>query len=209
MRCIHERKLLEEKLFAAELTDALTGLTNRRAFMTMLGHVISHRKHGCVALFEIDHFRAINLRFGQSVGDDVLVVFARLLQESTGRQDTISRVGSHTLGVLFPGARIHRAEAVCRDIVATLSEARDSRHSPGLTITASAGLSANVGSVDETIRNAELAKLLAKAKGRNRLELAGHSSSRMETTKTTNPCVNLHPVCWNEPGQLQPRYCAA
>lgn len=171
MRSIEERRSYEERLFAASMTDPLTGLTNRRAFVAMLRHMVDQRIGGWLALFDIDHFRAINMRYGQAVGDEVLVVFADFLRSLLRREDIISRIGGESLGVLLPGSDEGQAQAICQRIIDTLAEIRQA--SGGLRITASAGLSPIARTVDHTIKRAEIALFLAKAKGRNRLEMDG------------------------------------
>ena len=103
MRDVHERRMLEDKLFAARLTDPLTGLTNRIAFDDMLKHVAAHRIAGCLGLFGIDHFRAINHRLGHDFGNDVLKGFAEVLRTVMRTGDTLSRIGDAQFAVLFLG----------------------------------------------------------------------------------------------------------
>lgn len=171
MRSVEERRVYEERLFAAEMTDPLTGLTNRRAFVAMLGHLVDRGVGGCLAIFDIDHFKSINMQFGQSVGDDVLVVFADFLRTVMRAQDIISRIGGESIGVLLPGAPPDRAEAICARILLSLSEIRQSAGAGSFSVTASAGVARIGNSLDDTIRRAELALFIAKAKGRNRLEM--------------------------------------
>jgi diguanylate cyclase (GGDEF)-like protein/PAS domain S-box-containing protein len=171
MRSIEERRALEEQLFAAAMTDPLTGLTNRKAFIEMLRHLVDHRVGGCLALFDIDHFKTINMQYGQSIGDEVLVVFSDLLRAMMRSDDIISRVGGESIGVLLPKARPDEAEAICARVIAALSEIRQTAGSKGLAITASAGVARIEGSLDDTVKRAELALFFAKAKGRNRLEM--------------------------------------
>ncbi|MEO5587722.1 MAG: GGDEF domain-containing protein [Novosphingobium sp.] len=171
MRSVEERRALEEQLFAAAMTDPLTGLTNRRAYIAMLQHLVDHRVGGCLAIFDIDNFKAINMQHGQSVGDEVLVVFSDLLRTMMRSDDIISRVGSECLGVLLPRARADEAEAICARVITTLSEIRQTAGSKRFSITASAGVARIAGSVDDTLKRAELALFFAKAKGRNRLEM--------------------------------------
>jgi diguanylate cyclase (GGDEF)-like protein/PAS domain S-box-containing protein len=171
MRNIEERRRLEDKLFAAAMTDPLTGLTNRRAFVAMLQHLVDRSIEGCVAMFEIDHFKTINMRYGQAMGDEVLIVFADLLRTLMRSEDIVSRIGGQTLGVLLPRLAPEQAETLCRRIVQTLSEVQNTASSGTFCITASAGLARIDGSLDETIKRGELALFMAKAKGRNRLEI--------------------------------------
>lgn len=171
MRSIEERRALEEQLFAAAMTDPLTGLTNRKAFIAMLQHLVDHRVGGCLALFDIDHFKTINMQHGQSVGDEVLVAFSDLLRAMMRSDDIVSRIGSESLGVLLPRAAPDQAEAICARVITALSEIRQTAGSNGLSITASAGVARIEGSLDDTLKRAELALFFAKAKGRNRLEM--------------------------------------
>lgn len=173
MRSIATRKTLEERLFAAEHTDALTGLTNRRAFVTMLDYLIANAARGCLALFDIDHFMAINMRCGQAAGDEVLVVFADLLRTMLRRDDIVSRVSGERFAVLLPDAEPAEAADLCEAVIATLTDIRRSIGTGELAITTSAGLCPIGGSLDQTLKRAELALFTAKARGRCRLELGG------------------------------------
>lgn len=170
VRSIEERRGLERKLFAASLTDPLTGLTNRSAFVTMVRHLLEGQVACCLALFDIDHFKAINLRCGQAAGDAVLVAVAGFLRSLTRSEDIISRIGSESFGILLPRVQLEVAEATCREVVRTLSDISGAAGKVSLPVTVSAGLTRIDGSLDETMKRAELALAVAKAKGRNRLE---------------------------------------
>jgi diguanylate cyclase (GGDEF)-like protein/PAS domain S-box-containing protein len=170
LRDIDERKRHEQELFAAEMTDPLTGLTNRRAFMTMLEHLIECDMPGSMVLLDIDHFRAINMKHGHSVGDEVLLLFADSVRRLARSSDIVSRVGGEALGILMPGTSLAQAEANCQRIVSAVGELRQDVAGTRIAITASAGVSRIVGTLDATIQRAEMALFLAKAKGRNRLE---------------------------------------
>ena len=172
MRCIEEMRDLEKRLFEAEMTDSLTGLTNRRAFTAMLQHLVDDEAGGCMAVFDIDNFRAVNMRYGQSVGDRLLIAFADFLRELTRTQDILSRVGGESFGILFPEADLTEAEELCRAIVETLAELGHVNAPRGLSLTTSAGLARIGHSLDHTIKSAELAVFFAKARGRNCLALA-------------------------------------
>jgi diguanylate cyclase (GGDEF)-like protein len=171
MRSIEERRIFEDRLFAAEMTDPLTGLTNRRAFIAMLGHLVEEGSGGCLALFTIDNFKAINRRYGQAVGDEVLVVFSDLVRTLMRRDDIISRTGSDSLAVLLPGTSPEEARAICQPVIDTLTEVRRSGRGEGMFIIASGGVARIAGSLDEVLKRAEAALLFARANGRNRLEL--------------------------------------
>ena len=171
MRSIQERRTFEERLFVAAMTDTLTGLTNRSAFVSMLQHLVETQIGGWLAMFDIDHFKAINMRYGHAVGDQLLVAFSELVRAFTRSDDIISRIGGESFGILLPCAPFDHAEAICRGIVAALAETSGVSGGDCLPITVSAGLARIGASLDQTIRAAELALTVAKAKGRNRLEV--------------------------------------
>ncbi len=189
VRSIEERRRLERELFVASATDPLTGLTNRQAFMQMLQHVIDQQIEGCLAMFDIDQFKALNLRHGQSFGDDVLVVFAELVRTLMRCDDIVSRIGGGRLGVLMPGASPAEAEAVCQRIVGTLAEISESLGSQGIPITASAAVAQIGRSLDDTIGRAELALTFAKGSGRSRL--AADYSARSPWSDTSRTARRL------------------
>ncbi|MDE2405945.1 MAG: GGDEF domain-containing protein [Sphingomonadales bacterium] len=172
MRCREERRVFEDRLFAAEMSDPLTGLTNRRAFIAMLRHLVDERIDASLAILGIDHFRAMNMRHGQSFGDEVVAAVAELVQTVVRRQDIVSRIGGGSLGVLLPGATAEQAAGICRRVVDTLAELGRASRSDSFAITASAGVTAVGGTLDKTLKRAEMALFMARAKGCSRLELA-------------------------------------
>ncbi len=81
------------------MTDPLTGLYNRRGFYEQLTY-IKNLKNQCAIAVDIDHFKAINDRFGHSTGDDVLVHTADLLRLTCRKEDVISRFGGEEFVIL-------------------------------------------------------------------------------------------------------------
>ncbi len=171
MRNVDEMRSLSERLFTATYTDPLTGLTNRTAFISMLEHMLEARMDGCLGLFSIDFFRTINMQYGQSVGDEVLTVFADLLRELLRTEDIISRIGSERFAVILPRVTPAEAEAICRRVVTTLAELKQTVGASHFAMTVSASVANIGGTLDSTIERAEMALFVAKAKGRNRLEM--------------------------------------
>ncbi len=174
MRCIDDKKSFERQLFVATMTDQLTGLTNRKAFLSMLDHLVDDGTAGCLVVFDIDHFKAINLRYGPSVGDTVLVAFAEFVRSSVRDTDIISRIAGESIGVILTGVDTAQAHAICSRIVADIAEISRGHMADNIPVTASAGVARITTSADDTLRRAELALTLAKAKGRNCLETEGH-----------------------------------
>jgi diguanylate cyclase (GGDEF)-like protein len=171
MRSIEDRRMLENRLFVAAMTDPLTGLTNRAAFTRMLAHLVESGAPGHLALFDLDHFRTINLRHGHSGGDRVLVAFARLLQSLLRADDILSRIDGGTFGVLLPDADARQATIACGRVVGAMGDMAAGVHR-GHRLSASAGIAPFIASADRTLREAELALIAAKAHGRARVENA-------------------------------------
>ncbi len=169
-RSIDDRRVLEDRLFVAAMTDPLTRLTNREAFVRMLGHLVESDAAGHVALFDLDHFRTINLRHGHSGGDLVLVAFARLLRSLLRADDIVSRIGGGTFGVLLPEVDAATAHTACARVIGAMGELNEGANRQPLT--ASAGVARFAVSADASLREAELALLAAKSRGRNRVERA-------------------------------------
>ncbi len=91
-------KRAEAELRRYAETDQLTGLLNRRSFNLRLDTALEEfaagaRTGGCVALFDIDHFKPINDAYGHDVGDEVLVELARRLSAVLGPDDFAARLG--------------------------------------------------------------------------------------------------------------------
>jgi diguanylate cyclase (GGDEF)-like protein len=98
---LHDQR---EQLATLSLTDSLTGLPNRRAFVTrfpqMLG--LAERGHAiALVLLDVDRFKSINDRYGHGVGDQVLLALAQSLKELTRRADLAARLGGDEFAVLL------------------------------------------------------------------------------------------------------------
>jgi len=113
---ITRRKELEAELERFARTDELTGLLNRRAFFERVESVLAEARmttpHTSVALalLDLDHFKAINDRYGHAVGDAVLQYVSTLLQEASEGCAALGRIGGEEFAVLFSGQS--RATAV-------------------------------------------------------------------------------------------------
>ncbi|HEX3859840.1 MAG TPA: GGDEF domain-containing protein, partial [Pseudolabrys sp.] len=91
----------------AATTDHLTGLCNRRAFLenaqTLCGFQAKRKEPVTLMMFDLDHFKSINDRFGHGIGDDVLRVFASVARSSMRANDVIGRLGGEEFAAIVPG----------------------------------------------------------------------------------------------------------
>jgi PAS domain S-box-containing protein/diguanylate cyclase (GGDEF)-like protein len=104
---ITERKLLEEKLHAALITDELTGLYNRRGFFERSDEELwSAPRRGETALLflvKLDDMKRINDIVGHKAGDAIITNVGRMLQETFRGQDVIGRIGGVEFAILATG----------------------------------------------------------------------------------------------------------
>jgi diguanylate cyclase (GGDEF)-like protein/PAS domain S-box-containing protein len=104
MRDISERLAHERQLQELALTDSLTGLTNRRAFLVNLeqahARACRHQTELIVLYADIDGFKSINDTYGHTAGDAVLVQVADRLRAQFRTEDTIGRLGGDEFAVI-------------------------------------------------------------------------------------------------------------
>src|SRR5690606_12350973 len=108
VRDISERKQREVALEKLAATDTLTGLPNRRSFLSRLSEAARDAQHragaaGVVMMLDIDHFKRVNDTWGHAVGDEVLQHFAEVVRQSLRRGDAAGRLGGEEFAVLLPG----------------------------------------------------------------------------------------------------------
>jgi len=87
-------------------TDSLTGLMNRRAFLSVLeqelDRVTRGGEHALLLALDIDHFKRVNDRYGHPAGDHVLRVVTKRLREAVRPMDNVARIGGEEFAVLCP-----------------------------------------------------------------------------------------------------------
>jgi diguanylate cyclase (GGDEF)-like protein len=105
-------------------TDALTRISNRRAFFEAASLELERvRRHGrplTVAYADIDEFKLVNDRAGHAAGDALLVAVARTLRGATRALDTVARLGGDEFGVILPETDAAVAEAILTRLRAQL-----------------------------------------------------------------------------------------
>jgi diguanylate cyclase (GGDEF)-like protein/PAS domain S-box-containing protein len=123
---ITDRKELEAQLLHRALHDSLTGLPNRFLFRDRLRHALDrgHREHTptCVLLIDLDHFKAVNDRFGHPVGDQVLVGFAQRLRSVLRASDTAARQGGDEFSIVCENTDRSHAEILADRLRAAIRE---------------------------------------------------------------------------------------
>jgi diguanylate cyclase (GGDEF)-like protein len=153
--------------------DWLTGLHNRRYLARELQRLSQERLSGplSLAVLDIDHFKAINDRFGHAAGDHVLVRVARRLCDVLRGSDSVVRSGGEEFLVLMPRTDAHAATACAERIRQALVVEDWERIAPGLTLTTSVGLATTEHPTDleALVKLADQRLYEAKNAGRDRI----------------------------------------
>lgn len=162
---------------ALAVTDALTGLYNRRYFdrhlNVLLGKAQEQDRDMALMILDIDHFKAVNDTHGHDIGDAVLREFSARLKRNIRGVDLACRFGGEEFVVLMPDTDIGQAEAVAERVRQSMAEkAFDVGAVRPLSVTVSVGVSIKESFVDtpeSLIKRADVALYRAKREGRNRV----------------------------------------
>ena len=174
----------------------MTNLLNRKAFDKTLTqihskehqNIITRSKHHYVylALIDIDHFKRVNDQFGHLYGDEILINFARLMEQSFRRQDWIFRYGGEEFAVIIEDVSAQHIEMVLN----RFREKIQQHHFPFIgSITISIGCAhvESGGASPLTVDKADKALYYSKEHGRNRVSVFEKLVSKGELVELTTP----------------------
>ncbi len=153
--------------------DDLTGLLNRRRMTTLLADATAEGGW-CLALLDLDHFKAINDRHGHGVGDRVLAEFAATATASLRDGDLLARWGGEEFLLALHDATVDQARHRLGRLADALDDGRFLADHPEVEVRFSAGLVAATpgATLHDLLERADEALYRAKAGGRARVELA-------------------------------------
>lgn len=170
-----EREEAVEKLQEYANRDGLTGIANRRFFESRLrDEFLRWQRYGgelSVLLFDLDHFKDINDRFGHAVGDTVLRVMAQRVADAVRVQDIFGRFGGEEFALLLPCTPLADAMIVAEKVRMTICDTPVEAEGVRVPVTASVGGAAarpGLPSYEVLINEADAALYSAKRQGRNR-----------------------------------------
>jgi diguanylate cyclase (GGDEF)-like protein/PAS domain S-box-containing protein len=174
-RMIEARELAETAQHDA-LTDALTGLPNRRHFDAALdGRLENLRRYGWpfgLLIADIDHFKRINDEYGHDAGDSALRMVAATLAGGVRRGDLAARWGGEEFAILVQGDMLERTAERLRVLVAR-SLVRHDGHEIAARISLGGTLAEALDTSATLLARADQALYDAKESGRNRVVIAG------------------------------------
>jgi diguanylate cyclase (GGDEF)-like protein/PAS domain S-box-containing protein len=161
----------EDELARRAVTDALTGLPNRRAFDERLALLVAEGTRGrafALVLGDVDHFKKVNDTYGHSVGDEVLTHVGQVLRQSVRCTDFVGRYGGEEFCVLFSDVDEQVAVRLADNLRLSLTQ-----QTCRVPVTCSFGICTNrPGERTDgaaLIRGADRALYAAKNQGRNRV----------------------------------------
>jgi len=171
------------QLATASATDYLTGLLNRRAFDAAFLRQVARAERGrlplTLVLFDLDHFKQVNDRFGHAAGDEALCDFAALLTRELRSGDTLARIGGEEFAVVLFSADategVAFAERIGRDL-----EQSPARERPAMSVSAGVvSLSPEQQTPSSLLVAADRALYAAKEAGRHRVGVWAQGSIRI------------------------------
>lgn len=153
--------------------DVLTGLLTRRAFLLQFRQHLAEAKRferdECCILFDLDHFKLINDRFGHTAGDRLLQHVAVICKEDLRQMDVVGRIGGEEFAILLPDVSLEAAFGVAERLRTRIARPLPFE-SCVLHVTSSFGvtaLSASDDTIQATLQRADSALYVAKER-RNR-----------------------------------------
>ena len=174
-----ERTELKHKINS--LVDPLSGVANRRAFLDGAAELLQHQQAEAeplaVMLFDLDHFKQINDRFGHAVGDTVLQTFARTATNTLGSDILFARIGGEEFAACMPVGDLDEAFAVADRVRRNFAAAAARFGNTELLPSVSGGVTLGCdpdAEVVELLSIVDRALYRAKEHGRNRIEMEIH-----------------------------------
>lgn len=158
------------------MTDALTGIANRKMFDAMLRRTAAEAMETgeplCLALTDIDFFKKFNDTYGHQTGDQVLKLVARIMKENVKGRDLAARYGGEEFGVILPQTAIADARTVCEQIRNGVASKRIRNRQTGeemgnITLSLGIALFRPGEPLSELIHRADEGLYFAKRNGRN------------------------------------------
>ena len=158
--------------------DPLTGLGNRREFTSLARRRLRRERDDgtptAMLIFDLDNFKRVNDRFGHAMGDRVLQLFAVAAHQSLRPTDIVGRLGGEEFAALLSVADTADAIAIAERMRVTFATAARTVDDLLVAATVSVGVAVAHGDEDlpKLLGRADEALYQAKARGRNRVEVA-------------------------------------
>ena len=189
-RANEELRLANERMSRLVQYDEKTHLHNYRHFTQRLQEEFKRvKRYGpnlTLVMFDLDHFKSVNDRFGHLAGDQVLVSFGRIMSRSARETDIIARYGGEEFTILLPHTSASQGKRLA-ERVRRSTESFDFPEASGdgpVSITVSAGVATfpindRIQEAEHLVAAADNALYRAKAAGRNRTHVDERSLANL------------------------------
>lgn len=168
---------VNKRLSELSMTDPLTSLFNKRYLMERFHEEIERAKRyeypiACLKI-DVDNFKAVNDRFSELQGNQILQQIAVIMKNSNRVVDIIARISGEKFLLILPQTNLGGAETVGQRLKQLIEETRFIRNAPDFSVTVSIGVSAystdEINTKEELLQATEQALEEAKSKGSNQL----------------------------------------
>lgn len=162
----------------ASREDFLTKLFNKRAieeYMSLKEAEFERHGHSfCVAMLDLDHFKAVNDTYGHEAGDAVLIAFAKILKDEARTSDIVGRFGGEEFLAILGDTDLEGAKIFCEKVRAHVEQAHFMYQGQRIAVSVSIGVAerSDYPSLKGLVKGADEHLYDAKRKGRNRVEPA-------------------------------------
>jgi diguanylate cyclase (GGDEF)-like protein len=166
-----------ERLERLATTDEMTGICNRRHFLTLAEtewrRFQEEREPLALLILDVDLFKSINDRFGHNVGDAVIKSVARICQDEKRAADILARIGGEEFVLLLPATRRDDAIGFAEKLRQRVEAEPFAADGESMILTISIGVAeaeADMAGIGDLMKCADQALYDAKRGGRNRVE---------------------------------------
>lgn len=187
-------------------TDELTQLCNRRHFVDMAERAIHQwpkPASTCLLMFDVDYFKTINDNYGHDIGDRVLQLIAEIARKEMRHSDVLARFGGEEFIALLENTQLQDSLMIAERIRCSIQkQALYVTPDQKIQFTISIGiaeLESHQQTLENLIKQADIALYQAKKTGRNRIKVYQPQMREQSKSSTTNPWGVFKPV--NRPAQ--------
>jgi len=198
---VSERAVTAHKTAAS--MDPLTGMFNRRGFAEACARVIEREANAgrpvTVLIFDIDHFKSINDRFGHPAGDEILKLFAAVVINCLRISDLSGRIGGEEFAALLP-CSLEEGVIAAERVREAFADSGIAVEEGPVDTTVSIGVAGGPAGteLEVLLAAADTALYQAKRGGRNRVAAAEELPLSLENWRRKTAAVARQPVALTE-----------
>jgi len=158
------------------LSDPLTGINNRRSFLQKSKHEFRTQDGQSpigIIMLDIDHFKRVNDTYGHEAGDEVLKAVSKRIGFALRETDLFARYGGEEFIVMVQHLELPELTKLAERVCEKVRDDAFSYAGQRIRVTISAGVAMRTGigqTIEDVIKNADVALYRAKANGRDRVE---------------------------------------